>query len=496
MKNLQIRGKNYFLKEHWVKLALIVLILAFASVKLQTLNMSYINRDEPLYSWQSLAIYHNPELVFSEEVNRPYPAVIPLLSAPLNALFELPIPMRLIVFLFSFVALVFTYLVGKEMFSKKAGIVAAILLALSPIFFYFSTKAMPDVPLVALGTIAIYLLITLNKRKAILLPFVVLIMYLIKPASFVVFPPIVIFLLAKYRKQLQTKQIAVILLAAAILVTGVFFIAEHNAPNELVRTSFAPGWNYFKFALLILEMVSWRVAGIPMVLFSLFSAIKLRKEMTANAGLLILWVFLTAFPFFLAKIWVARYYLLLVPALAIIAGEGLAYLIEKKKYALLGATVLSVIVLIFISANYSNVIYKTDFDWKYTNETLQELEAWIGANVSEDSKLIIVSDPYIMRTIRLSAENSLKNPRKQMVVNPTKGEFEAIVEETGEHYLILEDATPTGRSMIPVSETWLYAQEVDWQDYLKEQGFEKIKEIPPKNSYFIEAYSVYKKSNS
>jgi len=260
-----------------------------------------------------------------------------------------------------------------------------------------------------------------------------------------------------------------------------------------MKKEFVQGWNYFKFGVLLLEMTVWRIAGIPMALFALIAAIKLRKKMVLNTGLLALWIFSTSLPFFLLKIMTERYYLLFVPAVAVLSGRGFAYLIEEKKHVLLGATAISVILLICISANYSKVIYKTDFNWKYTNETVQELDAWISTNVPEDSTFIILSDPYIMRTIRLTAENSLKNPKEQMVVNPSKREFETIVENPGEHYLILENATPEGKTLVPISETWLYALEKDWQEYLKSKGFEKVREFHPKNSYFVETYLVYKK---
>jgi hypothetical protein len=61
-----------------------------------------------------------------------------------------------IILLFSFLTVLFTYLLGKELFSRKVGIIASLLLLFTPIFVSYSTLFYLEMPLTALTIMAIY----------------------------------------------------------------------------------------------------------------------------------------------------------------------------------------------------------------------------------------------------------------------------------------------------------------------------------------------------
>lgn len=483
-----------FLRKKWAVVAALALFLVFVAVKLPTFGLAYVNRDEPLYSWQSLAIYHNPELLFSGEVNTPYSALIPAMASPLNAVFNPPIPVRAIVFLFSLVALAFTYLIGKEIFCKKTGLAAMLFLMLSPCFFYFASKAMPDVPLVALGTIAIYLLLTMNKKRAALLPFVVLAMCLIKPSSLVVLPPIAIFLTAKFRKRLPSKWVVLIILALAALFAGIFLLFEPLLMH-LAAKSFASSWSYALFALLKANHFFWRIAGIPMALFALVGAIKLRKRTDLKAMMLPQWIFLTVLPFLALKIGVDRYYLLAVPAVAVIAGKGLVALIEKKHYLAISIIFIIAVGLLIFSTNFSNFEYSRDFDFANSNKRFENLSSWFSEKVGNQDSIIILSGEYYQRTIKACIEKNLPNSFEQVILNPSKEEFESIVSNNSKnHFVVVDSQTLKGRARRAGRNIWIDAKGLDWEEYIRIKGFEKVKESASENDLFLEIFYIYKKS--
>lgn len=70
---------------------------------------------------------------------------------------------HLIMIIFSFLSIYFTYLIGKRLFSKRVGIIAALMLLFTPMFFSFSGLFNLEMPLTALIIMALYFAI-INKN--------------------------------------------------------------------------------------------------------------------------------------------------------------------------------------------------------------------------------------------------------------------------------------------------------------------------------------------
>jgi len=471
-----------FLKKNRVMAVAIAIILVFVLVRIPTLQEGYMNRDEPLYAWQSLVLTHNPELLFSAEMNTPYTVLLPMLAAPLNFFFEPLVSFRIITLIFSVVAMISIYFVSKEIFSQNAGLAAMVFVAFSPGFFYLSTKAMPDIPLIALSIIAFYLALKMNKKNGILLTLTLIAMYMIRPSSLVVTPPLFIFLIVKYRKLLQRKHIIAAGILFAIFLAVIFLFSPHKAEEVLGKT-FIDGWNYGRFFLLIVDTVSWGIIGPLLATFAVTGAILERKKVTQKTGLLILWIFATALPFFVFKIWIIRYYILMIPAVASIAGQAVASLVQKKRYPVLIVLLVVSAALFYRAGTYATSYYTVDYDEKtFREEVLHDpLEQWFEDNPTND-KVIILGDEWPMRYVRLSVEKAVSNPREQIVFKPNQEEFEKALEESeGDPIVVLDDNSR-------FKEFWLYDEEFNGENYLKELGFEQQAEFK-----VIDIYYVYRK---
>ena len=70
---------------------------------------------------------------------------------------------HLVIVIFSFLAIYFTYLIGKELFNKRVGIIAALILLFIPMFFSFSGLFNLEMPLTALIIMSLYFSI-INKH--------------------------------------------------------------------------------------------------------------------------------------------------------------------------------------------------------------------------------------------------------------------------------------------------------------------------------------------
>ena len=63
---------------------------------------------------------------------------------------------HLIIIIFSFLSVYFTYLIGKELFNKRTGIIASLILLFTPIFFSFSGLFNLEMPLTAFVIMSLY----------------------------------------------------------------------------------------------------------------------------------------------------------------------------------------------------------------------------------------------------------------------------------------------------------------------------------------------------
>jgi len=307
----------------------------------------------------------------------------------------------------------------------------------------------------------------------------------------VVLPPIAIFLVIKYRKRLGLKYAIPALAITAGLAYAAFLLSPYPwLKPEIPQTEALDLGSYIWFGSSFVTRFSWKIGGIAMAVFALVASIKLRKKMTQETGLLVLWIFLTILPFVLTKTGPDRHYLIAVPAFAVIAGKGVAWLANKKRAWMMAVAIAAIVCLVIASGGYYWTYYKTDATQGILNEKLTALEGWIGENVEAEDKVIIVAQRYYLRGIMVAAEASLKNPRKQMIVNPEKEEFEEIISnKSADHYLIVD-------SKSYIKTVWLYTQDIWWEDYLQEQGFERKAEFMKQEHGMglTEDYYAYKKA--
>jgi len=75
---------------------------------------------------------------------------------------------RLVVILFSYLSLIFIYLLGKFLFGKKEGLIATLLLLFNPMFFSSSGRTLPVIATLSLSIMTIYFFFKNNKKLFLL----------------------------------------------------------------------------------------------------------------------------------------------------------------------------------------------------------------------------------------------------------------------------------------------------------------------------------------
>lgn len=213
--------------------------------------------------------------------------------------------------IFGVATVYFTYLIGKEIFSKKAGFLAALMLAVAPLHIYYSQEARMYSLSAFAVTLSIYsFILFMDKRKYSGLMFAVasiLVLYSDYVAYFI-FPVQFIYLLL-WRKDMIKKYIFSLCIITLFFIPWLFVLPEQLTGGQ--RTAaIIPGWKEVvggssikELFLLGIKTIIGRVSFYNTLYYYIFVSvistplliglIKL-KEITNKKSLLILcWLILT-----------------------------------------------------------------------------------------------------------------------------------------------------------------------------------------------------------
>ncbi|MBU4300703.1 MAG: glycosyltransferase family 39 protein [Nanoarchaeota archaeon] len=149
------------------KYVIIFYIALILFIALQILTLYHNNPlwwDEAVYIGMGKYIFSGCSIGFWEEIR---PPIMPLFSGILWKLGFDPLSAgRTMAMLFSAGTIVLTYLIGRRAFGEKEGITAAVLLAFTKIYFYFSTLLLSDIISLFFAMAAIYAYISIKSEKS------------------------------------------------------------------------------------------------------------------------------------------------------------------------------------------------------------------------------------------------------------------------------------------------------------------------------------------
>jgi 4-amino-4-deoxy-L-arabinose transferase-like glycosyltransferase len=138
------------------RLALVATVLVAAGLRLWNLGLTGLNSDEAVYAAQAAGIAGNPDL-------QPYFPVFrahPMLFQTLLSVFFLDgvddLTGRVLAALFGVATVVVVYLLGKLLYDRRVGLLAAALVALMPYHVVVSRQLLLDAPMAFFATFALY----------------------------------------------------------------------------------------------------------------------------------------------------------------------------------------------------------------------------------------------------------------------------------------------------------------------------------------------------
>jgi 4-amino-4-deoxy-L-arabinose transferase-like glycosyltransferase len=127
-------------------------------VRLANLNAFGFNSDEAVYGGQSASLAGNPLFVNQFPVFRAHPLLLPTLLSPLFSSGTPDLRGRVVVALFGVATIGAVYLIGRELYGPKTGVVAALILAVMPYHLVVTRQLLLDGPATLWVTLSIWML--------------------------------------------------------------------------------------------------------------------------------------------------------------------------------------------------------------------------------------------------------------------------------------------------------------------------------------------------
>jgi 4-amino-4-deoxy-L-arabinose transferase-like glycosyltransferase len=379
--------------------------------------------------------------------------------------------------IFSLIGVVFTYLIGKELFGEIYGFFASLLLILNPYYLFLGTRVLLDVPYTAIQIMAVYFLIRFEKERstvnAILAGVAWGLPSFIKVSGFLTAPILMAYFLIQYNKKildiLKDKKILLFLgvyLCLNLLIIGVNIMLFRDLLPRLAggvymgQYIFGGGWNYY----LLLFPDFFSVGPLLIFFFGvLLAAANFKKR--ENKVLLISFLVILMFYSLLIGEKVPRYVLSIFPMVFLLMAYGLS-MIKYKDFKI---EYLFMLLIIFFSYQYlsaSNALM-TSTGSAYLG--FPEAGAWV-ANFANNDDVIYFGSYRSMRLF--SGFNLVENGGNALLLPDNFSQFS-------------QDVNTSNKTTILVIDAWEYTQP-SWAYPLDEEKYNNLVSLGFTPYYVVE----------
>lgn len=237
---------------------------------------------------------------------------------------------------FSLGSIFMVYLIGKDVFGKKTGLVASLVFGLIPFFVYYSLRIMTGIPATFFSLVSVYFFLKGGRRGLLLSGVFAGIAFLTRFPTGLIFPVLLSVLLYKERKNLSIKGLAerfcpfFCSFVLSVLPYFLFNLARYGSMTQPLETSSIVAWRnawaygsglFFYFRELFVQM--------PLFVFAVPGIYFVAKNYDHRKGLIVLVSlgFLSYFTYFPNK--QVRFALVLIPYLSLLAAHGLVESLKR-----------------------------------------------------------------------------------------------------------------------------------------------------------------------
>ncbi len=425
---------------------LLLILGAGAAIRLWQINLLGLNSDEAVYAGQAAAIAHIPYLQDLFPVFRAHPLLFQfLLSLVFKAQGVNDLWPRLLGVAFGLATIYVVYLLGSTLYGPRAGLIAAVFIAVMPYHVIVTRQGLLDGPMVFFATLSLYLLAKFadSERAAWLYAAGVGmgLTFLAKETSIILLGSIYGFLaLARsVRVRILDAILAAIMLGIAASPYAISVLLSHatgTGQNYLI-------WQLFRRANHPLDFYLSTVPqaiGYVVIAAALLGLIVLWRQRSWREALLLWWIIV---PVTFFELWPTKgfqYLLPIAPAFAVLAGRMLARWLPfgegpEEAWKRVGSALyqaipgLMALVLLFASVQAIKPYESTQF----TAGTggipgVRDLGDWISNNTPKGAVVMTVG-PSMANIVRFYGEREAyglsispnplyRNPAYAPVLNP------------------------------------------------------------------------------
>jgi hypothetical protein len=320
------------------RLILLTALVGGTFLRIWEINVMGYNTDEAVYAGQAAAIAGVPYLKDIFPVFRAHPLLFQILLSVIYKYQFSDLAGRLLAAAVGIGTVILTYKIGKMLYGRLPGALAAVFLAFMPYHVIVSRQVLLDGPMVFCATLTLYMLARFGKsqRSVWLLAAGVSmgLTFLSKETGIIMLGAIYTFLALASELRLRFWSLVVATLLMAVVISP-FPIAlslaggSHSGQNYLIWQLFRRPNHPWQFYLTSVPPA----IGIWLIVAAILGLFLLWRDRTWREKLLLAWIIV---PLTFFQIWPVKgfqYLLPIAPAFAILAGRTLGKLATKTPAA-------------------------------------------------------------------------------------------------------------------------------------------------------------------
>lgn len=421
-------------------LPLTAILAGGAFLRLWQINEVGYNSDEAVYAGQGASIADDPELKQYFPVFRAHPLLFQTILSIGYHFGGGDLYGRVASAAFGVATIALVFALGRLLYGRKTGLVAAALFAAMPYHTVVSRQVLLDVPMVFFATLTLYLLarFALNGRTIWLYTAgaAMGLTFLAKETSILLLGAAYAFFALVPQVRVRLRQLATSLGVMALVISPYPLTLQFAGRSET-------GQNYLAWQLFRRPNHDWKfygevvppAIGLLVIVAALVGLWLLRRDSSWRETLLVSWIVIPVAFFELWPVKGFQYLLPIAPAVAVLAGRTLARWPERLERPRL-RTWLTPVTAALVA---STLVFAT---WQRIEPSSaatflagsggvpggREAGAWLDANVPEGSELLAVgpSMANIMQFyghrkahgLSVSPNPLHRNPAYEPVVNP------------------------------------------------------------------------------
>lgn len=443
-----VNTRTFGLTVAQVRVLALVAVLALAlAIRLVDLNQVGYNSDEAVYAGQGAAIAQVPVITDLFPVFRAHPLLFQFTLAVLYKLFGMNDVIGRVASAVVGVATVYlVFLLGKRLYGWRAGLIAALLLAVMPYHVVPTRQVLLDGPMALMSTLALYSLARFADSERPLWLYAAGVSmgltFLAKETGILLVGSIYAFLALSPEVRVRIRDLIVSLGLMAITMSPHFLAASLAGGGSGSKTGQYLVWQLFRrpnhtwdFYLTVVPPA----VGVGVIIVAALGFWTLRREFGWREKLLLMWI---AVPVAFFQLWPTKGFQYLLPAaipVVVLAGRTLARWpmrpIEWRGVHIQRAWITSVVTLLLTVSLFGptwSAIHPNESDTFLAGSGGvaggRELGEWIQANLPYDAQFMTIG-PSMANIVRyygnreayglsVSPNPLHRNPSYEPILNP------------------------------------------------------------------------------